>query len=206
VVAEQTLIPYLKNQGVHHIDKLIISHLDKDHSGGLQSVLNHFDVKEVIANEKIAALNNGVCQSGMKWQLDGVNFQFLTANHLTGNNGSCVLKVSVQGKSILLTGDIYKTAERYLLKTYPEILASTILLAPHHGSGSSSSREFIKTVEPEYVIFSSSTHEGFKHPHNEVVQTYLDEGAKILNTAQHGAITAVFKDNGGLSIQTNKVE
>lgn len=206
VVAEQTLIPYLKNQGVHRIDRLIISHLDKDHSGGLQSVLNHFDVKEVIANEKIAALNNGICQSGMKWQLDGVNFQFLTANHLTGNNGSCVLKVSVQGKSILLTGDIYKTAEHYLLKTYPEILASTILLAPHHGSGSSSSREFIKTVEPEYVIFSSSTHEGFKHPHNEVVQTYLDEGAKILNTAQHGAITAVFKDNGELSIQTNKVE
>ncbi len=204
VLANHTLIPYLKNQGVHTINALIISHLGKDHSGGIENVLASFNVDQVIANEKLSEINNSICTAGKRWLQDGVVFEFLTANHLTGNNGSCVLKISFDDKSMLLTGDIYKTAERYILKQYHNQLKSIVLVAPHHGSGSSSSKAFIEAVGPKYVIFSSSGHDGFKHPHNEVVQAYLNIGAKILNTAQNGAITAIFKDNGELEIETEK--
>ncbi|WP_440682469.1 DNA internalization-related competence protein ComEC/Rec2 [Cysteiniphilum halobium] len=206
VVAEHTLIPYLKHQGVHHIDTLIISHKDKDHSGGFNHVLNAFTVARIFSNEKIAKVNVDICQEGLQWQVHAIKFQFLTANHLKGNNGSCVLKVSFNNQSVLLTGDIYKTAERHLIKNNRLLLPSTILLAPHHGSSSSSSKAFIEAVNPQYVIFSSGKHEGFKHPHSKVVQDYQAAGIKILNTAQNGAITAIFKDNGELEIETNKAE
>ncbi|WP_440615797.1 DNA internalization-related competence protein ComEC/Rec2 [Cysteiniphilum sp. 6C5] len=206
VIAEHTLIPYLKHQGIHHIDTLIISHQDKDHSGGLSHVINEFTVTNVFSNEVIGEVNAKICQDGLQWQVHAVSFKFLTANHLKGNNGSCVLKVSSNDQSVLLTGDIYKTAERYLFNNHRTLLPSTILLAPHHGSSSSSSTAFIEAVEPKYVIFSSGKHDGFKHPHSEVVQKYQAAGIKILNTAQNGAITAIFKDNGELVIKTNKTE
>ncbi|MDA0909983.1 MAG: DNA internalization-related competence protein ComEC/Rec2 [Proteobacteria bacterium] len=206
IIAEQTLIPYLKHQGIHHIDTLIISHKDKDHSGGLEHMLNEFTVTNIFSNEKISDVNSEICHESLQWQVHGVSFQFLTANHLKGNNGSCVLKVNFNDQSVLLTGDIYKTAERHLLNNHRRLLPSTILLAPHHGSSSSSSKDFIEAVSPKYVIFSSGKHDGFKHPHSEVVQNYQAAGIKILNTAQNGAITAIFKDNGELVIETNKTE
>ncbi|WP_119344099.1 DNA internalization-related competence protein ComEC/Rec2 [Facilibium subflavum] len=192
VLAYLTLIPFLKAQGVQKIDKLIISHMDQDHSGGLDALLNNFDVKEVIANQKIQGLENKKCNDKTSWQHQGVDFTFLNDNHFTGNNGSCVLKVGQGRRSLLLTGDIYKKAERRLLTLNKDALNSEAMVAPHHGSKRASSRQFVDAVNPRYVIFSNGDHQGFSLPDQKTKQSYLDIGSQIYSTAVDGAIMVYF--------------
>ena len=93
-----------------------------------------------------------------------------------------------------------KKAERYLLKNQFKQLPSTVLIAPHHGSQSSSSKAFVDAVNPNYVIFSSGDHKGFKLPKDLIRQLYQNTGSKILTTAQDGAITVEFYHNGQIHV------
>ena len=199
-VAEHTLVPFLKSHGINQIDRLIVSHDDSDHSGGMSSLLKYFKVIEVLSSDLAIAQQH--CGGTQPWQYDGVEFEFLNNRLFTGNNGSCVLKIGKSPRCILLTGDIYKRAEKYLLTKHKKALRCDVLVAPHHGSKSSSSLSFIKAVKAKYVIFSSGKHQGFKLPSKKVINAYTVNKAKIYTTSHDGAVMVVLNKQNELEVTT----
>ncbi len=191
-LGDSVINPALQLKHITTLDKIIISHGDRDHIGGLPSVLNKFSTVQILSSvpHKIRAPAK-LCQSGQSWRWDGVLFEILNPepkSPLTGNNASCVLKISTPTHAILLTGDIEKNGEKSLLKHHLQKLSSDILLAPHHGSHTSSTQRFIEAVAPNVVIISSGFHNRFQHPDQRVVQRYLANNIQILNTSCTGQI------------------
>ncbi|RKZ76020.1 MAG: DNA internalization-related competence protein ComEC/Rec2 [Candidatus Parabeggiatoa sp. nov. 1] len=203
---EAVVVPFLRANGIQQVDRLVISHDDNDHLGGAQSVLENLAVAEVLtsATQKIKNTLTQIpkkgadikvlrCQAGQHWRWDGVHFQVLhpAANSVAkkNNNRSCVLKVSTEKNAILLTGDIEKWVEYRLVRSYPTDLKADILIAPHHGSNTSSTATFLDAVQPTIALFSSGYRNHFKHPRNKVVQRYHHREIKTWNTAQTGAIS-----------------
>lgn len=190
--------PFLRQQGVQKLDMLVISHGDNDHIGGVRSLLRQMPVANILSGltEEIPWAESQPCFSGRHWVWDGVSFRILHPRSDTqegyfqrDNNGSCVLQVTTRQGRLLLTGDIEKRAEKFLLKTSPELLKANILVAPHHGSKTSSIPEFIAAVDAEYVLFPVGYRNRYRHPNKDVVTRYQTTAATLLDTARHGAIT-----------------
>ncbi len=195
-MGDAVITPYLRTQQINFLDMIIISHGDNDHIGGLSSILKDFKTEKVLSSipEKIST-DSDLCQSLPSWQWDGVNFQMLNLTHeFTGNNASCVLRVSTKQYSILLTGDIEKEAEKNLIKIWPEKLKSDILISPHHGSKTSSSDAFLTATSPQWVIISSGYKNRFNHPAKQVTDRYKKHNIKILNTNCAGQIDIKLAD------------
>jgi competence protein ComEC len=109
------------------------------------------------------------------------------------NNNSLVMKVRFGTVSILLTGDIGKQAEAHLLETFGgDRLKSTVLLAPHHGSISSSSNPFIQVVSPQLTLISCGWMNRFGFPHPKVIDRLAAVDSQIWTTADSGAMQVVF--------------
>ena len=116
-----------------------------------------------------------LCERGQHWEWDGIVFQILypdEAHQHQGNNSSCVLKMSVGKTSVLLVGDIEKSAEQYLVNNFSAELAATVISVPHHGSKTSSTDEFLSTVHPDYAVFSYGFLNRFHFPHPVVMHRY----------------------------------
>jgi competence protein ComEC len=106
------------------------------------------------------------------------------------------VKITSRYGSVLLTGDIEDEAEIWLLKTYREQLRADVLIAPHHGSKTSSTYSFLQTVLPDTVLIPAGFHSPFGHPHAKILQRYRELGVQWLNTAEAGAITLVYSQDG----------
>jgi competence protein ComEC len=113
------------------------------------------------------------------------------------------LQISAGDARILLTGDIERSAE-YRLLDNSALQSITLLLAPHHGSRSSSTAALIERVHPEYVVFSTGYLNRFKHPNTAVVQRYQDSGAKLFDTAFTGALTFTFAQGRAVQIAAQR--
>ncbi len=186
------ILPYLKSIGINKLDKVIISHGDNDHIGGFQSLAKEMLITETLSSvpEKLQGDNIHLCKSGQNWTWDGVSFEILHPEPDyagKGNNRSCVLKIDNGYKSVLLTGDIEATAETVLMKNNQD-LDVDLLVAPHHGSKTSSTTDFLSVVSPEYVLFPAGYRNRFHHPAEMVVKRYEESDIKHLNTATDGAI------------------
>lgn len=203
------VVPFLRTQGIQYIDRLIVSHGDNDHIGGLDSIARIFEIKQiqtsvpdrispVIANHVAVE----VCQP-TQWVWDGVIFNLLhparaqlLATVLNGhddNNRSCVLKIEARSGTVLLTGDIEQAAEAELLARYPGSLDVDVLVAPHHGSNTSSTADFINRTSAKYVIMPVGYRNRYRLPNYKVVARYLAQtDVVLLNTAQMGAIQFKF--------------
>jgi competence protein ComEC len=107
-----------------------------------------------------------------------------------------VLRIEARGGRVLLTGDIERATERELLRRAPALLAAEVLLAPHHGSGSSSAPEFVKQVAPRYAIFSAGYRNRFGHPRSSVLARYSEAGSDLLRTDSGGAIRMRLEPEG----------
>lgn len=188
---ESIVIPYLKKQGIKHIDKLVVSHFDSDHAGDVQALIDEISVSEILSGEK-TGLNVQVkpCVAGDHWQWSGTVFNILSPdrNDYQGNNASCVIRISIGQSDILLTGDIERKMEKYLLETQADKLASSIIIVPHHGSRSSSMQSFVNTVNPEIVLNSSGYLNRYRFPDKKVKQRWLETGSYFLDTAIQGAV------------------
>ncbi|GAB3472421.1 DNA internalization-related competence protein ComEC/Rec2 [Azotobacter salinestris] len=189
-MGERVVLPSLRSLGVTRLDRLLLSHADADHAGGALAVQRGLPLGEVVAGEAQALpapLGAWPCAS-RNWDWDGVRF---ATWHWTavqeGNRASCVLLVEAGGERLLLTGDIDVAAERALLDSHPDWRADW-LLAPHHGSRSSSSPALLDALAPRAVLISRSWHNGFGHPHPEVVARYRKLPAVIYDTARQGAL------------------
>jgi len=188
--------PYLRYQGLNKIDTLIISHSDNDHIGGAQSLLKHFPTHTVLSSQKTDLLNSQLCLADQSWQWDGVSFTLLNPHPSqigSKNNLSCVLKVSNASHSVLLSGDIERQTEKKLIDRYGPQLASTILVAPHHGSNTSSTLDFIEAVNAKTILFPTGYLNRYHFPNEQVIQRYQNSGAKRYNTADHGAVLMQLK-------------
>ncbi len=132
------------------------------------------------------------CEAGQYWVQDGVRFEFLHpspalyAGKTVSNNLSCVLWVRGAQASALLTGDMDATHEAALVQTYPELRADW-LLAPHHGSKSSSSVGFLAQVQPRWVVAQAGYRNRYGHPAAPVVQRYQAQGLRFAATPDCGA-------------------
>ncbi len=189
--------PFLRHQNLGDPDIVVVSHGDNDHAGGLAALVSYFPAARIYAGEaleQIAGLENppsiGHCLSGTTWWWDRVKFEFLYPdNHsYSGNNASCVLKITSGNYSALLSGDIEKEAELTLLKTSRNDLHADIMTAPHHGSKTSSIAPFVRRVAANHVVFSSGYLNSFGHPHADVRQRYERLNTSLYDTSRSGAL------------------
>ncbi|CAC9595286.1 DNA internalization-related competence protein ComEC/Rec2 [uncultured Gammaproteobacteria bacterium] len=192
------IAPYLRAKHIQYLDKIVISHGDNDHIGGLDNILENFKVGEILSSvpEKIQT-KALTCQKGQSWQWDGIMFKMLNPEKETsfkGNNTSCVLKISNKKYSVLLTGDIERKAEHHLVQNNKEELKSTIMLAPHHGSKTSSTQAFLNAVSPSLIVVSSGFNNRFKHPAKTIIKRYQSNGIKVLKTSCSGQIDVLLSD------------
>lgn len=177
-MGESVVAPFLRSIGTHKIDMLVISHPDNDHLGGAPSLFHYFKIKntKTSAPDRLLPFPSEYCLRGQSWEWDKVNFTFLypTLDNLNlDNDSSCVLLVTNKAnKSILLTGDIEKFAEKYLIQNDIKKLSADILIAPHHGSKTSVVDEFIEWVNPHYVLFPVGYRNRYHFPHQNVVEKY----------------------------------
>lgn len=210
------ILPYLNTRGIGKLDKLMVSHNDNDHSGGALSVLAGLPVQQVMSSLKpdstiVAAANSHQrCEAGQHWEWDQVLFEVLQpvaasyeSEKWRPNARSCTLKISTRYFSILLPGDIEAVQEDELLHTVPEKLPATVLLAPHHGSGTSSTPAFLKAVHPQIALFQVGYLNRYRHPKPQVDQRYAELGIQRIRTDESGAIRIQFGDTLTFSTYRN---
>jgi len=194
---ESVVVPFLNQLRARDLDALVVSHGDNDHSGGHRAVLAQFAAGRVLSSTPalIASAGGESCRAGQRWEWDGVVFEMLwppadTAG-LSGNDASCVLRVSSPFGALLLTGDIGRPAEAALVRARVA-LAADILQAPHHGSKTSSTEAFLARVNPQIALASIGHLNRYAHPHESVRARYEHRGIPLYHTANEGGISASF--------------
>jgi len=198
----------------------MISHFDSDHSGKAVEIIEKLKVKNIIISKQAeksaqfedtikAAKENNVniiiVEAGDIVKVDKeIYFQILwptteqtiTENAL--NNNSIVAKFVYRDFSILFTGDIEETAEKAILQEYKEsnILKSTTLKIAHHGSNTSSTKEFIEKVKPQISVIGVGKNNKFGHPNEDIVERLKAYGSMVYRTDLHGEITIEITKKG----------
>jgi competence protein ComEC len=200
-LGKMVILPYFKNTGVHQVDTIVISHPDKDHRGGLNSIEAALPVRQLLVND-LRYYNHGLkCHAHPPWNWDGVHFRFLPINvaFKDKNNSSCILQVSTANGKIILVGDIEKKAEDYLVTTYGKQLKSDLLIVPHHGSKTSSSYQFLQEVAPRYAIASLGFDNRFHFPHEKTLTSLNALKIAFYRTDDCGMVQVRLPNKGVLS-------
>ena len=206
------VVPYLRELGVQRLDGLIVSHADRDHSGGLHGLLDAIPVARLLSGEPGELADRGgsidlpvePCRRGQHWRWDGVAFEVLhpgdrpSGGQWGGNDASCVLRISSDGASALLTGDIAAGVEGLLVDALGDRLQADVLVAAHHGSSTSSSAAFLAAVDPDWVLYSAGFANRFGFPATEVQARVQAQGARTANTAAAGALRLVLPATGAI--------
>ncbi len=210
----RVILPYLRAAGIRHLDGMVLSHDDIDHTGGAAAVLQAMPVGWLASSlpsghflESLSA-QPWRCAAGREWEWDGVRFDMLHPDagsyahaRLKDNHRSCVLRVSGTHGSLLLTGDIERAAERELLERDAASLAADVLVAPHHGSRSSSTPGFVAAVAPRATIFAAGYRNRFRHPHGQVVRRYQEVGSAIYRSDADGAVLIDFSAGPDMKVR-----
>ncbi|HVX04600.1 MAG TPA: DNA internalization-related competence protein ComEC/Rec2 [Rhodanobacteraceae bacterium] len=194
-LGEAAVVPTLHALDVTRLDGLIISHGDNDHSGGAVSVLSAFPGTPAWGGEPARGpVPMRQCGAGQHWRWDGVDFRMLrppvpvTAR---GNDAGCVLLVGGAGGRLLLPADTSSQVEPDIARAVPPG-PPLVLVAPHHGSKTSSSLEYLEALHPKLAIASTGYLNGYHHPAPEVVERYASLDIPLLNTPDTGAVRIVF--------------
>lgn len=195
---DRVIRPFLRAAGVQRLDRMVVSHSDLDHSGGASSLLKLMPVGDFMSSlpddHALVRQAGGqhACVQGDAWEWDGVHFEVLhpdaASQAVKTNDHSCVIRVSDARWSLLLTGDIEARSENEILARDATRLHSSVLVAPHHGSKTSSQVAFIDAVGAGTVIFTSGYRNRFHHPAPEVVARYATTSAQLLRSDQQGAV------------------
>jgi competence protein ComEC len=215
-IGARVVAPFLWRRKIAAIDTLVLTHANSDHVNGLAFIADNFKVRELWTNGESRpilgydALMQAAARRGITVRdvselpresiLHGARVEvlypprdFLNRRETerwrrNENNNSLVTRVSLGGVSVLIPGDIMRPAEKELVASAGERLQSTVLIAPHHGSRSSNSEEFIRAVAPEVVLISCAerARSGILHP--QVLQRYESGRARVYRTDRHGAV------------------
>lgn len=211
---DQVVVPYLRSRGIGTVDGVVLTHPHQDHFGGLRSVVDDLSVGLLVdpglvtGSEGYLAFLRSVQERGVPFrvlrrpnrtvlpcgaQIDVIPIdpesrcRFAGSEHERLNNGSLVLRVAYGRVVWLITGDIEACREADLIRRLEE-LDCDVVIAPHHGSPSSSSPAFVEALSPEIAVVSVGRRGGFRLPSEEVVARYREAGARVLRTDERGAV------------------
>lgn len=177
------------------ITQLVLSHADIDHVGGAAAVLSRLNIRGVSAGEPAEGVSARSCRRGDAWLWDGVRFRVLwPPGPAAGNDASCVIEIDDGERRAILAGDVGSAAEQRI-----DVRRVHVMVAPHHGSRTSSSSSFVARACPHVVIFSAGFRNRFGHPHPRVVERYRSIGAHMVTTGDLGAITWRSGEPGSLT-------
>lgn len=201
----RVILPYLRARGIERLDGIVVSHSDVDHAGGALAIIDAVKTGWVASslwfNHPVvkASTSHRRCVAGQSWSWDGVLFEMIHPTpesyadaSLKANARSCTLRITSGGHSILLAGDIEAAQEAQLLARGASRLRSDVLLAPHHGSGTSSTPAFLAGISPEVALFQVGYRNRYRHPKAEVIQRYEEMHIERLRTDESGAVTFRF--------------
>ena len=210
-ISKNIIIPYLKSKGINKIDYLILTHGDYDHMGESINLIENFKVEKVIFNcgkfndlekELIKVLEKKKIKyySCIKeLYIDKNKLQFLnTKEYDNENDNSSVIYFNYYNYKFLFMGDASTEREKDILEKY-NLKDVDFLKVGHHGSNTSSSEEFINSINPKYSLISVGKNNRYGHPNKEVLDTLND--SKIYRTDQDGSIMFKIKKDK-LQIET----
>lgn len=205
-ISQNTLLPYLKSRGIHHLDYLILSHGDFDHMGEAIYLVNHFKVENVILNqdsfndlemELIQALKRKKIpyyQKIKELKIGNQQFYFLnTRIYDNENDNSNAIYTEMNNYRFLFMGDAGVEKEKDILEKY-NLKNIDFLKVGHHGSNTSSSEYFISSMNPKYSLISVGKNNRYGHPKEEVLNTLSN--SKIFRTDLDGSIEIKLNKNG----------
>lgn len=206
---EKFVVEYLKSQNVERLEYVIGTHPHADHIGGLDKVIDNFDIGKVImpdiihttktfedvldsmANKK---LKGTIAKSGDEYYLNGAKFTILAPNgdkYYNLNNYSVVIKLIDGDNSFLFTGDAEELAEKEIIEHHGDILEVDLLKVGHHGSITSTSQDFLDLVNPEFAVIQVGVNNRYKHPDDEILERLKNGDIEIYRTDLHGTIVAI---------------
>ena len=204
-IAESVIPQYLTQINAENVDFVVVSHSDTDHSGGvnalstwLSQTMNNSAQTSVQLHPTRWFNPTDGCEQGQVFDWQDLTVQFHWPRHgnqENSNNTSCVVSISDGTYTILLPGDIEREAEYALIKT-KQLPKANVLIAPHHGSNSSSTQAFITSVSPQYVIYTQGYENRWRFPSEEVYKRYEAFGARQLTTSEYGYIRLEFSPKG----------
>jgi competence protein ComEC len=196
------VLPWLKSAGVDRLDGLVVSHGDNDHRGGVASVAAGLPVRRRWVGPDVPSgpLTKGAdaCGAGVAWRWDGVDFRFLHPPPTAtggGNDSSCVLLIAGRGGRTLLSGDIEAPAEARLVASRID-LGADLVIAPHHGSRTSSTPALVAATAPRWVVVPAGYGNRWGFPAPEVSARWRAVGAEIQVVGEQGAVEAEFGPAG----------
>jgi competence protein ComEC len=209
--------PYLRSEGIIRLDKLVVSHNDQDHAGGLSGLLETIEVNQLLLGQYLPlfppdkqqqmiyskAQSVKSCHEYPEWQWHQVRFEFIhwpLRKRASANNYSCVLVMDYQGQKIVLPGDLEKEVEGQLLRSEKLPKNVQVLLVGHHGSLSSSTEEFVQYLNPKQVVYSAGFQNRYGHPHPKVQARFQAINSEEFNTATDGAMEFQWKQGGELPV------
>jgi competence protein ComEC len=200
---EAVVAPYLRSRALRHLDLVVVSHDDNDHSGGVESLLKAYPHTRVLASNAVAWKGSEACRAGQGWTWDGVRFEMLSPSARSSggrNDRSCVLRISGAGGSALLLSDIEAESERGLVGRWGGRLASDVMIVPHHGSATSSTDLFLDAVQPRLALLSRGFANRFGFPKPSVMRRYSVRGIDVADTADSGALAVSFSRAEGVRL------
>jgi competence protein ComEC len=214
-VGRDVVVPFLKGKGVTKIDKLILTHGDQDHIGGVLNTLKEIKVSQIVmpavadpSESELTIIKEAqkkgiqvvTVAEGSRWKNEDGQFSVLSPEEFyqgERNGGSIALVARIGGLNWFFGGDLDQEGEERIIRKYPN-LKIDVLKAGHHGSNTSSSEKFINEIKPSIAWISVGERNRYGHPHNEVLKNL--SSTNIYRTDQHGAVTYTFyKESGTFS-------
>lgn len=215
-VGKYLIAPYLWRNKIRTVDTLVLSHPNSDHLNGLLYIADHFNVSSLWTNgepadtdgyrllmetaqrKAIKALPYSDIQRSIALDKARIDILYPPADFMARrdvdawrkdeNNNSIVVKITCGDVSFLFPGDLGRRAERELIEIAGDQIKSDVLVAPHHGSNTSSSQAFLEAVDPDVIVISVGWKNRFNFPHESVLERYRQTRARIYRTDLHGAI------------------
>lgn len=200
-IVKNTTIPLLKKLGIKRIDELVLTHGDYDHLGEAINLIEQFPIRHIYINTNdINTLEENIIRKHPNCSILKENnqikigeFEFLSLNNdlEDENDSSIILFGKIKDKKLMLMGDASIKSEQEVMKRY-SLEKVDILKVGHHGSKTSSSEEFLKTIKPKIALISAGIDNKFNHPHKEVITRLKKLKIKILSTQEYGSIKISF--------------
>lgn len=214
----ETVKNYISKQGIKKLDYVIGTHPHEDHIGGLDYVINNFEIGKIYmpkatSNTKtfedvVTTIKNKGMQittpvPGDSFKLGEADCKILAPNSASYkdlNNYSIVIQVTYKNNSFMFTGDAEAISETEILNKGFDVKADVLKIG-HHGSSSSTSDEFLKKVSPKYAVISAGKDNDYGHPHKETMKRLKDSGITVYRTDESGTIICT-SDGNNISFNT----
>jgi competence protein ComEC len=199
-MADSVIFPLLKARGIRHLDYVVISHWDNDHSGSLPALQKQMSIGQIITTDKLCRQDQSIKWNGLTLSMLWPDDPLLHND----NNSSCVMHISDGVHSALLPGDIDARIERRLVAYWGDRLKSDILIASHHGSNTSSSDIFIQQVSADFVVFTQGFMNRWQFPRQEVLARFANSPATLYTSADAGQVSfkLVYQSNEVIEVST----